>query len=61
MAKRFNLKVKQGKPSVRVKPHSHQPSKAELEEDVRIPTTPEELAQCVMQDVEIEESNEVDA
>ena len=57
MAKRFNLKVKQSKPSVWVKPHSHQPSKAELEEDVRIPTTPEELARCVMQDVGVEETD----
>ena len=34
-----------GKPAIKVKPYSYQPSKAELEADVSLPnTTPEELA-----------------
>ena len=37
------------KPVVRVQPATHQPSKAELEEDVSIDTTPEELARVALQ------------
>ncbi len=33
--------------TVRVKPHVYQPSKAELEEPVRIDATPDELAAAV--------------
>ena len=39
------------KPVVRVRPHSYQPNKAELEEDVRLDATPEELARAVLRPV----------
>ena len=35
------------KPTVRLKPASYQPSKAELEEDVRIDATPDDLARAI--------------
>ena len=35
------------KPVVRLKPSSYQPSKAELEEDVAIEATPQELLRAV--------------
>ena len=37
------------KPVVRVLPATYQPSKAELEEDMAIDTTPEELARVALQ------------
>ena len=40
---------------VRVKPHAYQPSKAELEEDVKIDATPEKLAEAVLRPVKIVE------
>ena len=36
------------KPVVRVRPATYQPSKAELEEDTAIDTTPEELARVAL-------------
>ena len=36
------------KPIVKIKHHSYQPSKAELEQDMRIKATPEELLAAVM-------------
>ena len=42
------------KPVVRLKPSSYQPSKAELQEDLRINTTPEELMRAVVRDVRVE-------
>ena len=39
------------KPTVRVQPATYQPGKAELEEDVAIDTTPEELARVALQPV----------
>ena len=41
------------KPIVRVRPHSYQPSRAELEEDVRVDSTPDDLALAVLQPVRI--------
>ena len=41
------------KPVVRVRPHTYQPSKAELEEDVRLDATPEELARAVLRPVRV--------
>ena len=35
------------KPAVRVRPYSYQPSKAELEEDVSVNATPEEVARAM--------------
>ena len=42
------------RPVVRLKPSSYQPSKAELEEDVRIDTTPEALLRAAVADVRVE-------
>ena len=39
--------------TVRVKPHSYQPSKAELEQPVKIDATPEQLARAVLRPVKI--------
>ena len=43
------------KPVVRVRPYSYQPSKAELEEDVRVDATPEEVRAALMRPVTVEE------
>ena len=40
-------------PIVRIKPSSYQPSKAELEEDVRVDASPEELARAVLRQVRV--------
>ena len=45
-------------PIVDVMPYSYQPSKAKLEADVSIPTTPEELARCVLRDVRVVETDD---
>ena len=39
--------------TVRVKPHSYQPSKAELGEPVKIDATPEQVARAVLRPVKI--------
>ena len=44
---------KNSKRIVELKPHSYQPSKAELEEKFRIEATPEELGQALMRDVKV--------
>ena len=41
---------------VGVKPHSYQPSKAELEADMRIDSTPEELGEAIMRSVRLRET-----
>ncbi len=41
------------KPEVRMKPHIYQPSKAELEEEISIPATPESLMKATVQPVKI--------
>ena len=41
------------RPVVRIKPSNYQPTKAELEEDVRIDATPEELARAVLRRVRV--------
>ena len=46
--------MKDDKPIVRLRPSSYQPSKAELEEEVRIDATPQELLRAVVRDVKIE-------
>ena len=43
---------------VRVKPHSYQPSKAELEEPVKINATPEELARRALRPMKVIEDPE---
>lgn len=44
---------KAGAPTVRLKPSSYQPSKAELEEEVRIEAAPEDVARAVARQVRI--------
>ncbi|GEM_PF-1309719 len=51
---------KDPKPVVRLKPSSYQPSKAGLEEEVRIDATPEELLQAVVRDVTVETAEDDD-
>ena len=41
------------KPVVRVQPATYQPSKAELEEDMSIDTTPEEFARVALQPMKV--------
>ena len=42
------------RPTVRLKSNRYQPSKAELNEEIQIDATPEELARAVLRDVNIE-------
>ena len=44
---------KKHKPDVWVQPATYQPSKAELEEDMSIDTTPEELAKVALRPITI--------
>ena len=48
------------KPTVRVQPATYQPSKAELEEDVGINTTPEEFARTALQPMTVKTIGEDD-
>ncbi len=41
------------KPTVRVKSHTHQPSKAELDEPVKVDATPDELAMAVLRPIKM--------
>ncbi len=44
------------KPTVQVKDGKYQPTKKELEEKVRIPVPPEELAKAVLRQVKIQKT-----
>ena len=44
------------RPTIRVKPHSYQPSKAELETPIRTSATPEQLARAAVTPVRIIEN-----
>ena len=46
-------KPKRDKPVVHLMPHSYQPSKAELETDMSVKATPEELARALGQQVTV--------
>lgn len=46
------------KPVVRVRPATYQPKKAELEEDMAIETTPEELARVALQPMTVKTISE---
>ena len=46
------------KPVVRVRPHTYQPSKTELDEEVRLDATPEDLVRAVLQPVQIVEDRD---
>ena len=50
--------VKINRRTVRLKPHSYQPKKAELEEEFTIDATPEELATAILQPVKIVEDSD---
>ncbi|MCY3794810.1 MAG: hypothetical protein OXG51_10615 [Gammaproteobacteria bacterium] len=41
------------RPEVRVKPRSYQPTKAELEADISIDATPEQLADAILRPVKV--------
>lgn len=43
------------RPTVEIPPQDHQPSKAELEEEIKIDATPEEVAWRLMQPVKVVE------
>lgn len=49
---------KNEKPVVRVCPHSYQPRHAELDEPVKIDTTPDNLARAVLRPVKIVEDQD---
>ena len=51
---RTRMETIKDKPAVRLKPSSYQPSKAEMEEDIGIDTTPKDLLRAVVCDVRIE-------
>ena len=46
----------QKKPVLKVKPHSYQPSKAELEADLSIDATPEDVLRKLGQQVVVQET-----
>ena len=46
------------RPTIRVKPHSYQPSKAELEEPIHINATPKQLAKAAVTPVRIVEDHD---
>lgn len=46
------------RPTVEIPPQDYQPSKAELEEDVSIDATPEEMARRLMQPVKVVERDQ---
>ena len=50
--------VKIKRRAVRVRPHSYQPSKAELETPVKIDATPDDLAAAIMRPVRVVEDPE---
>ena len=47
--------AKKPAPIVRVKPRSYQPTKADMERDVSIDATPDELARAVLRPVKVTE------
>ena len=47
-------------PTVEVQHHTYQPSKAELEEDVSIDATPEDVARALMRRVNVTEIRDKD-
>ena len=46
------------KPVVRVRPFRYQPSKAELEADVTVDTSPEDIRDALMRSVTVEEAED---
>lgn len=56
MEKKGSVRNKEAHSTLKVRPRSHQPTKAEMNEDVTIPTTPEHLAKCLTRTVKVEEA-----
>ena len=52
------MKRERERSEVRVKPHTYQPSKAELDEPVKIKATPEALARAVLQPVKATQTDD---
>ena len=48
-------KTPTGRPTIRVKPHSYQPSKAEREAPIRINATPDQIVKAAVTPVNIVE------
>lgn len=53
MTKRKRRRKRIQRPEIELAPTGYQPSKAELEEAVRLPATPTELAKAAMLDVTV--------
>ena len=49
-------RLEKARPTAMVKPRSYQPSKAELEEDVSVDATPEEVRAALMRPVGVKKS-----
>ncbi len=45
--------MSRSKPELRLKPTTYQPGKAEMQDDVRINATPDELAESVLKPVKL--------
>ena len=56
--KKEKEKPKRGRPTVKVKPRSYQPTKAELQERSYLPTTPERAAKAVASIVKVQETKD---
>ncbi len=53
MPKRKRRRKRIRRREIELPPIGYQPSKAELEEDVRLPCTPTQLAKAIVQDVTV--------
>ena len=51
-----NQTNKKEKPVITIKPHTYQPSRKELREQVKINTTPENLAKSILRQVKVVKS-----
>ena len=47
-----------GHPEVRVKPHTYQPNKADLEAPMKIDATPDELARAALRPVKVTQADD---
>ena len=58
MKKNGSAKPKRTRPTVQVKPRSYQPTKAELEEKLYVPATPEQVAKAVTSLFNVQETDD---
>ena len=56
MKEKQKIKLKRVRPTVKVKPRSYQPNKAELQERAYLPTTPKRAAKAVASLVNVQET-----